>query len=314
MPGVRSYAVENFALTLDGAQCGFVKSVKGGDTVAPVVQEAVGPSFFVKKHIGAPAVEDFVAEIGFAMAQDVYDWIAASWKMNYARKDGSVVAADQNLQARSERQFFNALLTETTIPALDASSKDAAYLTIKFSPEYTRTRKGSGKLAVPAAKQKLFLPANFRLELDGLDCTHVSKIDAFTVKQTVVRDTIGDARDFTEEPGKLEFPNLRVTMAETGIATWETWFEDFVVKGNNDDSKEKSGAIVFLAPDLKSELGRVKLFNVGIFALRGAAQQAHDESARRVIAELYCERMELQVTGVPAGKVAEPKPVLKVKG
>lgn len=313
MPGVRSYAVENFALVLDGAQCGFVKSVKGGDTVAPVVQEAVGPSFFVKKHLGAPVVEDFVAEIGFAMAQEVYDWIADSWKLNSARKDGMVVAADHNLQARSERQFFHALLTETTIPALDASSKDSAYLTIRFSPEYTRTRKGSGKLAAPAAKQKLFLPANFRLELDGLDCTHVSKIDAFTVKQTVVRDTIGDARDFTEEPGKVEFPNLRVTMAETGVATWETWFEDFVVKGSNDDSKEKTGAIVFLAPDLKSELGRVELFNVGIFALRSAAQQAHDESLRRVVAELYCERMELHV-GAPTGKPSEPKPALRVKG
>ncbi|MGZ4354398.1 MAG: phage tail protein [Gaiellaceae bacterium] len=312
MPGVRSYAVENFMLTLDGVQCGFVKSVGGGDVSAEVIQEPVGPSYFVKKHIGQPKYEDFTAQIGFGMAQAVYDWIAASWKMNYQRKDGSIVAADYTLKAQSERQFFNALLTETTIPALDASSKDAAYLTITFAPEYTKAVKGKGKLAPPAGKQKLFLPSNFRLELDGIDCTHVSKIDSFTVKQTVVTDDIGDARDYAKEPGKLEFPNLRVTMTETGIATWESWFEDFVIKGNNDDSKEKSGAIVFLAPDLKTELGRVELFNVGIFALRAARQEAHDESIRRVTADLYCERMEFQAAGV--GVVVEPKPVLKVKG
>ena len=305
MPGTRSYAAENFALVLDGAQCGFVRSAGGGDTVADVIEEAVGASYVVKKHLGPPYAEAIVLEIGFGMAKAVYDWIAASWKMNYARKDGAIVAGDSNLKAKSERQFFNALLTETTVPALDASSKEAAYLTIKLSPEYTKTRKGAGKLVAPAKQQMLFLPSNFRLELDGVDCSRVTRIDAFTVRQHVVADEIGDARDYVKEPGKLEFPNLRVTLAETGAATWEAWFEDFVVKGDNDDAKEKSGAIVFLAPDLKRELGRVELFDVGIFALRRAAQQAHDESVRRVTAELYCERMELQAAGAGAGAKVE---------
>lgn len=315
MPGVRSYAVENFALTLGGVQCGFVKSVEGGDVVAEVIEEAVGPSYFVKKHIGQPKYEDFAVQIGFGMAQTVYDWIAASWSANYQRMDGSIVAADYTLKAQSERQFFNALLTETTVPALDASSKEPAYLTVKFAPEHAKTVKGKGKLGVPAKQQpKLFLPSNFRLELDGIDCTHVSRIDSFTVKQSVVTDEIGDARDYAKEPGKIEFPNLRVTTAEAAIATWESWFEDFVLNGENDDSKEKSGAIVFLAPDLKKELGRVGLFNVGIFALRTARQQAHEESIRRVTAELYCERMEFQAAGTKPGEVVEPKPVLRVKG
>jgi phage tail-like protein len=315
MPGVRSYPVENFMLTLDGVQCGFVKSVGGGDISAEVIEEAVGSSYFVKKHIGQPRYEDFTAQIGFGMVQAVYDWIAASWSMSYMRKNGSIVAADYTLKAQSERQFFNALLTETTVPALDAASKEPAYLTIEFAPEYTKTVKGKGKLGVAAKQQqKLFLPANFRLELDGIDCTRVSKIDSFTVRQTVVSDDIGDARDYAKEPGKIEFPNLHVTLAESGVATWESWFEDFVVKGMNDDAKEKSGAIAFLAPDLKTELGRVKLFNVGIFALRRAVQEAHDESVRHVTADLYCERMAFQVAGTKRAEVVEPKSVVAAKG
>jgi hypothetical protein len=310
MPGVRSFAVENFMLTLDGVQCGFVKSVGGGDISAEVIQEPVGSSSFVKKHIGPPRYEDFTAQIGFGMARPVYDWIAASWSMSYMRKNGSVVAADSTLKAQSERQFFNALLTETTVPGLDASSKEPAYVTIKFAPELIKTVKGTGKLGAPAKQQqKLFLPSNFRFELDGIDGTRVSKIDSFTVKQTVVGDDIGDARDYAKEPGKIEFPNLCVTTAESTIATWESWFQDFVVKGLNDDAKEKSGAIVFLAPDLKTELARVKLFNVGIFALRRAVR-----SVRHVTAELYCERMEFQVAGIKPARVAGPKPVARVKG
>jgi T4-like virus tail tube protein gp19. len=298
MAGTRSYVAGSFFFSLDGIKCGFVKSVDGGDVSADVIEEPPkSGTSFTKKHIGQPKYSDIELSVGFGMTQSFYDWIAASWQLNYQRKNGSIVAADLSLQAKSERQFFNALVTETTIPALDAASKDPAYLTVSFSPEYTRDAKASGKLAPEKTPtQKAFLPSNFRLELDGLDCSKVSKIDSFTVKQTVATDDIGDARDMQKEPGKLEVPNLRVAVAEVAAATWSAWFEDFVIKGNNDDAHEKSGAIVFLAPNRKDELGRVILHNVGIFALR---HEAATEKISHVVAELYCEQMELQV-GKPA--------------
>jgi len=314
MPGVRSNAVENLMFTLDGVQCGFVKSVRGGDASAEVIEEQAGPTHYVKKHIGPPKYEEFAVQIDLDLARALYEWIAASWAMNYQRKDGSIVSADYALTSKSERQFFHALLTETTFPALDAASKDPAHLTIKFAPEYTKTTKASGKLTTPAKQaQKKWVASNFRLELDGLDCTKVSAIDSFTVKQAIATDDIGDARDYVKEPGKLEFPNLRVTMPEAAAATWQTWFDDFVINGNNDDAKEKSGAIVFLSPDRKAELARVNLFNVGIFALRRKAQEANVESVRRVTAELYCERMELALPGMKPVRILQ-RPMVNVRG
>jgi phage tail-like protein len=297
MAGTRSFTAGNFVFNLQGVNCGFVKSVDGGGVSADVIEEPDRPGIFTTKHIGQPKYEDIQLTIGFGTAQTLYDWIAASWKQNYTRKDGSIVVTDATLQAKSEREFFHALITEVTIPALDGSSKDAAYLTVKFSPEYTREGKANGKVTpgkTPA--QKLFVASSFRLELDGIDCSKVGKIDSFTVKQSFIADDIGDARDIQKKPGRLEFPNLRVTIAEAGAATWTAWFEDFVIKGNNDDAHEKSGAIVFLAPNRKDELGRVILHNVGIFALR---HEAATEKISHVVAELYCEQMELQV-GKPA--------------
>ena len=58
------------------------------------------------------------------MSKDLYDWINASWSGSYVRKNGAVVAMDQKLVAVSQREFFNALITETTMPALDGSSKE----------------------------------------------------------------------------------------------------------------------------------------------------------------------------------------------
>ena len=54
-------------------------------------------------------------QFGFTMATAMYEWIRASWKQNYARKDGSIVTTDPKLTPVSELQFTNALITETTI-------------------------------------------------------------------------------------------------------------------------------------------------------------------------------------------------------
>src|SRR5207244_933118 len=112
----------------------------------------VGANYFIKKHIGHPKYEDFSLDIGFTMAKAIYDWIAASWSMNYQRKKGGIVACDYKLDAKSERQFFEALITETTIPAMDGSAKEPSYLTVKFAPEYTRVAKASGKVGGEVGK------------------------------------------------------------------------------------------------------------------------------------------------------------------
>ncbi len=308
MAGTRSSVPASFSLTLDGVPCGFLKAVDGGGASAAVVEEKLDAAGFTKKHLAGVKYGDFRLTIGFGMAQTVYDWIEATLKRSYSRHSGSIVAADMNLQALVERTFTEALITEIGFPALDAASKNAAFLTLSFAPELVREVKASGKVtAGKQAAQKQFVASNFRLELDGVDCTKVTAIDAFTVKQTVTSDQVGDRRDIVNEPGPIDFPNLRVTILEAGAATWSDWFQDFVIKGDNGDDKEKSGAIVFLAPDRKTELGRIVLHNVGIHSFEHSAFQAADKITH-VVAGLYCEVMELQI-GKPTVVPAPPRPV-----
>ena len=297
------------ALSLDGKPCGSAKSVAGGDISAPVIEEQAGPTGFVLKHLGPPVYEELTLQVGLGMGPAFYDWIAATWTRNFARKSGSIAASDVNLQVKTSREFTNALITETTIPALDGASKDAALLTVKLAPELISSAAPSGALPAPPADKK-WLAANFRLELDGLDCTKVSKIDSFTVTVETVAAPIGEDRQPIAESAVIHFPNLAITLAESSAQTWIDWFADFVVKGNNDESKEKGGAIVFLAPDMKTELGRVTLHNVGICALRHPVLGPTAAQIPRLTAELYCERMELQVgAGSP---VVPPQPVIVV--
>ncbi|MGH2764414.1 MAG: hypothetical protein ACRDKA_00635, partial [Actinomycetota bacterium] len=198
------------------------------------------------------------------------------------------------LDATSKLDFFNGLITETTIPGCDAASKEAAYLRLKISPEALRFSRASGKVggAVGKSEQKTWVPSAFKLTIEGLDCSKVSKIDPFTVKQAILFDEIGDAREMVKAPSQVEFPNLRVTLSESGAQSWLDWHEDFVIKGNNDDSQERNGRLAFLAANQKDEFAAVKLFNLGIFRIAPDKFEATKDQIKRVTADLYCERME----------------------
>jgi hypothetical protein len=300
----RTYVSGNTALTIDGKACGFVKSLDGGAIFADVINEPAGPNYFVKKHIGQPRFEDFTLQVGFGMTKAVYELIATSWKANPKRFNGSFIAANYDLMAQSERQFSDALLTETTIPAMDGASKEPAYITLKIAPTLIRVQKAEGKIdAAPFGKneQKLFLPSNFRLEIEGLDCTKVNKIDSFTVKQPALQDDIGSARDQARQPGKIEFPNLKITLAESAAESWLKWHESFVVKGENNEANEKKGTLTFLMPNRQKELAQIRFFNMGICRMQPDKSESGADQVKRVTVELYVERMDFEYAGGEIG-------------
>ena len=293
----RSYAASRFALTLEGASAGWLRSVEGGTATSDVVVERPGADRIAAKHLGGVRYEDLVV-VTDLQSKPMTDWIAASWKGGLKRMSGTVQAADYNNTVVSEREFVNALIAGTTMPTLDAASKDAAHMTVQLASEYTRLKPGSGATAPgtdPRLQQK-WLASAFRFEMNGLDGTKVSRIDSFTVRQVASSDPVGEMRDYQKEPGKLEFPNLRITLNAASAATWTAWHEDFVVNGNNGPGQERSGAIVYLDGLTKAELGRVNLMGCGIYRLAPERVDASSEAIQRVVAELYCERMELVVS------------------
>jgi len=165
---------------------------------------------------------------------------------------------------------------------------------VKFAPETVKWSSTDGKpLAnLKGGKQKQWLASNFKLEIDGLDCTKVSKVDAFTVKQKLTEASLGETRDAIKVPGRIEYPNLHIILAESSAKTWLDWAEDFIVKGNNDDSHEKNGKLTFLTSDLSEELVRVTFHNLGIFKVHRPLSDTKDGIAK-VTVDLYAEGMEI---------------------
>jgi hypothetical protein len=284
----RSYTAGRFSLLIEGKPVLFVKKLQGGTLVGSVGQEGGA-----KKHLTGTKVEEISVEFGIA-GKPILDWVAQSWKGDYQRKNGSIVTGDFNYKSAGQVDFSGALITETTVPKLDGSSKDAAYFTVKIQPQTVRFSRGDGtsiKDASIGAKQKQWLTSNFRFEMDGVEGTKVASIESFTVRQAAAGD-VGEVREATKASGGIEFPNLQLSISQASMDSWDKWYNDFVVNGNNDDQHEKNGAIVFLGPDMKVELGRINLSNCGIFRLADD-KEANSGKIKRFTAELYCERMEL---------------------
>ena len=296
----RGYAAGRFALTLGGVAAGNLRSVEGGAATSDVVVERAGPDGIAAKHLGGVRFEE-ISVVTDLSATTLIDWVAASWKNGFQRKNGSIQTANFDNTIVAEREFTDALVTETTLPTLDAGSKDAGHITVKLAPESTRLTSPSGKMTASAGKAtKSWSLSSFRFEMAGLDGSRVIKIDSFTVRQAPTNAAVGESRDSEKAPGTIQFPNLRISLATSSASTWQDWHEAFVVKGNNGADQERAGAIVYLDAATRAELGRVNLSGCGIYRLTPEAVTAGADAVQRMVAELYCERMELSVKGAGA--------------
>lgn len=289
----RSFAAGRFALELDGATA-FVQSIEGGDAHAEVVVETLGPdACFASKHLAVLEYEEIAITCGTGMTAGFYAWLQSSLGCQTVRKDGAIVGTDFKGAEHSRRTFTQALITEIGLPALDAADKDAAQMTVKIAPEVTRRVKGSGQAVLVCGGtkiQKKWLSSNFRLTIDGLDCTKVNKVEALTIKQKVVENPVGEERDPGREQRTVDFPNLVVTLAESAAESFFDWHENFVIKGNNSSEEEKNGKLEYLAPNLSDVLFTLEFHNLGIFKLAAETVEAGDQ-IQRVKAEMYCQQM-----------------------
>jgi hypothetical protein len=258
-----------------------------------VVTQSLGGDGSVKKHIGAVAYEDLELELDLSLDRSLYDWLGATWAGKAPRKSGTLSAIHAGGNARATREFHNALISETIFPALDASSKEPAFLTVLLAPERVSTvASAGGKPPAGAAKGKAWLASNFRLEIDGLDTSRVSRVEGLRFKQTLASSS--SAREPGKQATGVQLENLRVTLAEAGADSWRSWHEDFVIKGNSSDKSERTGRVLLLAANLKDELARIELSNLGIVALRPRASAS---GPSQLEAELYVERMGFTLGG-----------------
>jgi phage tail-like protein len=301
----RGYGVGKYGIELKSVLAGWVKEIDGGHATAEVVSEKIGADHLAHKHLGPLKYEEISMKCGAAMSNGLYDWIKTGFNQTsnqLGREDGAIVYADYDNNETSRLNWTQGIITEFGMPALDAASKDAALMTIKFQPETTRKLiGGGGKISFPsdAAKAKKWLPSNFKIRIDGCDngCKWVNKIEALSIKQKVTDNAVGELRDSEKVPTGVEVPNLVLTLSESHADEFYKWHEDFVIKGNNQDDKEKGGQLDYISSNLTEVLFTLQFLHLGIFKVGPDKVEAGGEPVRRVKVEMYCEDIKFDYAG-----------------
>ena len=218
----RSYSSANFVLELDGIKYGHIQSVESNG-ISGIVNAASPPEGLLRKHIGGVKYEDIKMRVGLSSTGALAEWIRGFLNNSASRKNGSIIACDFDYKSKHRFAFTNALITEIGFPACDGASKDAAFITIKITPETMKYSAGDGKQVELSAsareKQKKWLCSNFRFAIDGLDpaCKKVQKIDEFTIKQKTAASS--------GVPGKIEYPNISFYVPENAGGDFESWMK-----------------------------------------------------------------------------------------
>lgn len=298
----RAYTGGKFAFELDERNAvGFVNSIDGGQFKADPIVYMQGGDTYVSKYSGRAKYDDITVTVGAAMSPSFWKWVSSSLERNPQRRNGALVGYDFNFCERSRRSFFGALISEIGFPALDATSKNTATLSIKITPERLEYKKGDGhKFSGSQAqdqmqKQKLWITSNFRFSLDrfkGADAMRSIKIEAFTVKQNIIDNPVGIEKYARREVGRLELPSIVVTFPEHQMEEWMKWWDKSVAQGDRKD-QYTTGVLTYLASDMNTELMHIELAGVSLVSLELDKFEAAKEGIAAAKATLSIEGLKL---------------------
>ena len=295
----RAVSAVNIALELDGLPAGPVQAVEGGNAFADILADAVSADAIQRKRPGPVKFEDIVIQVPFnGDAKPLTNWIAETLTKPPAPKNGAIVYMDFNFNEVKRLEFSNAMLTEVTLPAADASdSKKAALLTLRITPQTTRLAGSTGKKSlILGAKSKAVMTGNFRFNVQGLEkaCTRILKVESIVARRTIAGAVAGQDRLKQSSPGVLDCSIVRLTLPEADAGPFYTWFEDTIVKGRS--GGELAGLLEWLDPTLKGVVASVQLTGLGI--VRYAPEPIKAESAERlglVQIDMYCESFNVSI-------------------
>jgi hypothetical protein len=291
-------------LELDGSYSP-AEAADGGNAFAEVGAEPPQDSV-LRKHLTAVRYEDLVVQVPLGLAAaPLVSWIGVSLQNGAVPKSGALVYVDYTGKEMRRLEFQNAVITEVTLPACDASSaKDRGDLTLRLVPETTRLAGASGKTASAAfGKSQRLMTSMFRMNVQGLEnaCKSIRSVSAPSAKRPLLRSG-GLEKVSKTAAGLLDCAPISIVLAERDAGPFYMWFSEFVLKGNVNNG-ERPGRLEFLAPTIGTVLATVDFGNLGIVRyapLSPSAESAqgisgHAGSGGNVQVDMFCETLSLTV-------------------
>jgi hypothetical protein len=280
----RSYATRGSTLEIDTKPVGMMQSVDGGYATADVAVSRLGPDQTPMKNVTSVHYEPITVRGDVSSLTDLARR-AIDKPMQVSGRLVTVSLGGRG--AGSSLEFFNATATKVAITDLDAGNRDPCYIEITLAPERTQRVEGGSTDSRMAAKQERCLRSNFAVKIPGVVTNGVSKVENIAMIRELAPDNAGQMREATKNPGKVNIPNVVLTVTEASAKDFWSWYDSFLIKGDNGQDKEKTIDIQLMGPDMKTSVLTLQGTGVGIVAMRPLAG---NDNVPKVEVELYVEK------------------------
>jgi hypothetical protein len=294
---VSAYAAAHFALSLDGNEdCGVIRAIEGGGVKVDATSYRYGHGHETWRALGKPKFEAIKLQVGMALGAPFYTWIENFFTGKQVRKNGAIIAADFKYVERARREFTEAIISEITLPALNAGDRGPAYLGVSIAPEKIVFKNGSGAKLAPAKggdKQKLWTCAHFNFTIDGFDtaCRRVTKVDAATVKMNVVEHHVGGQLEPFKFGSRIDYPNLSFTMPE---ADFQPIADKMQAYWNKKERPPNFNGHLEYLDNTFSVLATLNFTGASVISAVPDKSDASTEEMKMVKVEIYTESMTLK--------------------
>jgi hypothetical protein len=270
-----------------------VLTAKNGGTLVGKVIEVRRPDGQVFKEIGQLENEELSMEMPVTEGLDVFDWINLVSVNRQETRNLSVTNCDQNLNITSARDYNQSIPTEFSLSNMDATKAEAGKVFLKVKPGQVLENTTSGKCQIATKSKTRWLSSNFKVEINGVDLRAVRSVENLKLQIKLSEQTSGSGRlPRSALISQISLSNFRLTASTSDRKELEKWFNSFVIQGQNSDQDEKTASIILLDQTMRTEIGRIRLFNVGIFRLSDDFEQAGGREVSFLTADLYAERVE----------------------
>ena len=229
------------------------------------------------------------------MSRPFYDWIASFFAGKVVRKNGTICAGDFHYKERARRVMYDMLISEVSIPTLDAQDKSPCHMSVTLVPEKVVFEPGTGQ-ELPRAnigdKQKLWTPNNFMFRIDGYEkaCRRVSKVEGFTIKQEIHEYQAGNLEHAIRVPGRLDIPSITFHLPESDAKDLVDHFNKHTMSRQN-AQKRNVGKIELRGQDGKP-LCDIALDGIDIFSMEPSKSDSGSEDVKTVKVEITVEEMK----------------------
>lgn len=277
-----NYATSKFFLLLDGSPALSVKSVDGGNATCTPIVRGQRTDKYPDKVPGSVRYEEAVITLPVStMSIPLWDWVNAfSSPAPNAAKRVTVLTADYSYKEQTRRVFDDAVVVGVEFPALDATlSKDVLNLKLLLAPTRTKTEPPvtGGKIAIDAiGNNKPLMAGNFRMTVDGLPASHVTRVEPIVIKRT--------------SKNLPDYSTLALTITGSDADAWIQW-EKQAVEGQG---TERNGKLELLSANLSDVQVTVRLEGLGFIRLFQEKVDPSGGGLPQTRVDLYVEKVTFE--------------------